>query len=60
MPGKSFLHKLNPLTKVVWSLAVITLAFVYQNPLPLLGLWASVLAVAMIGKVLREILPAIR
>lgn len=60
MPAKSFLHELNPITKVVWSLAVITLAFVYQNPLPLLGLWASVLAVALIGKVLREILPAIR
>ncbi|OIQ58596.1 energy-coupling factor transporter transmembrane protein EcfT [Moorella thermoacetica] len=60
MPARSFLHELNPLTKIAWSLAVITVAFVFQQPLPLLGLWASVLAVALAGKVLKEILPAIR
>lgn len=60
MPARSFLHELNPLTKVAWSLAVITVAFVFPKPLPLLGLWASVLAVALAGRVLKEILPAIR
>ncbi|MDN5326205.1 MAG: energy-coupling factor transport system permease protein [Moorella sp. (in: firmicutes)] len=60
MPGKSFLHRLNPITKIVWSLAVITVAFAFREPLPLLALWASVLAVALAGRVFKEILPALR
>ncbi|MDN5345527.1 MAG: energy-coupling factor transport system permease protein [Clostridia bacterium] len=60
MPARSFLHELNPLTKVAWSLAVITVAFAFQQPLPLLGLWVSVLVVALAGGILKTILPAIR
>ncbi|HBT48079.1 MAG TPA: energy-coupling factor transporter transmembrane protein EcfT [Peptococcaceae bacterium] len=60
MPPASFLHNLHPLTKVVWSLAVVTAAFFLQGPLPLLLLWASVLAVAGAGKVLRQVLPALK
>ncbi|GFN22889.1 energy-coupling factor transporter transmembrane component T family protein [Thermanaeromonas sp. C210] len=60
MPSASFLHDLHPLTKVVWSLAVVTAAFFLRGPLPLLLLLASVLAVAGAGKVLRQVWPALK
>ncbi|MGI9951636.1 energy-coupling factor transporter transmembrane component T [Moorellaceae bacterium AZ2] len=60
MSPVSFLHDLNPLTKMAWSLAVVTAAFFLKGPLPLFLLLASVLAVAWAGKVLRKVWPALR
>ncbi|MGB9663011.1 MAG: energy-coupling factor transporter transmembrane component T family protein [Moorellaceae bacterium] len=60
MYRRSFLHELNPLSKIIWSLAVVTSAFFLQTPTAMLLLFTSVLAVAWAGKVLKEIAPAIR
>ena len=37
VPGRSFFHHLHPLTKLIWAVAAIVLAFATRNPLVLLG-----------------------
>ncbi|WP_342429626.1 energy-coupling factor transporter transmembrane component T [Neobacillus sp. FSL H8-0543] len=45
-PGNSFLHKVDPLNKILWMLCVSVLAFIYSTTLPHLILFSSVFLVA--------------
>ncbi len=56
----SFVHKLNPLTKLLWSLLVMMLSFVFKDPLVLALLFLSVVLVAFFAKILKEMLPVFR
>jgi energy-coupling factor transport system permease protein len=38
VPGHSFFHRLHPLTKLLWAVVAIILAFATRNPLVLLGM----------------------
>ena len=55
LPKDSSLHSLNPLAKMAWALLVLVLSMIYTDYRYLIALFVSVLAVAMIGKVLTEI-----
>lgn len=46
-PGKSFIHKLDPRTKLLLTIAYIVLLFIVRNPLPMLG--CTVLALAFVA-----------
>lgn len=52
------IHRLHPLTKLFWSLAVVTLSFLFQDPAGQIGILLSIIAVAVAGRVWRELIPA--
>jgi len=35
----TLIHRLNPLTKLLWSLTIMTLSFFFRDPLVLMGLF---------------------
>ncbi|HEX3011959.1 MAG TPA: energy-coupling factor transporter transmembrane component T [Syntrophomonadaceae bacterium] len=51
----TFIHKLNPLSKMAWALLILVLSVIYTDFRCLLGLFLSVLLVALLGKVFKEI-----
>jgi energy-coupling factor transport system permease protein len=56
IPRTSPVHRLHPLTKLIWAFAILILTLVFNNPWYLLGVVLSVVVVAFIGKVGRETL----
>lgn len=56
----SFVHRLNPLTKFLWSLVIMTLSFFFKDPAVLIGLFLSIVVVAALAGILREMLPAFK
>ncbi len=56
----SLIHKLNPLTKLFWSIVLMTLSFIYKNPLVLAALFISIILVVYTAKILKEILPVFK
>jgi len=51
VPGNSFFHRLHPLTKLIWSVAAIVMAFATRNPLVLLGMTGLGLAFIVLARV---------
>lgn len=56
VPRRSLIHNLHPLTKLVWSLVILILALVFNNPWYLAATVLSVVLVGLIGKVVKETL----
>lgn len=56
----SAIHGLNPLTKLLWSVVLMTLSFIFKNPLVLAVLFLSIILVAYAAKVLNEMLPVFK
>jgi ABC-type cobalt transport system, permease component CbiQ and related transporters len=56
----SFIHRLNPLTKLFWSVTLMTLSFFFRDPLVLTGLFLSIVLVAYWAQILKEMLPAFK
>ena len=48
------IHKLNPLTKLVWLISIFVLALIFNHPLYLLLLFLSTLPLVIAAKVWRE------
>ncbi|MGE4284374.1 MAG: energy-coupling factor transporter transmembrane protein EcfT [Clostridia bacterium] len=59
IPADTMIHRLNPITKILWTLAVLTICFLFNEPLAILLVLISNLAVAALSKVLKQVLPAI-
>lgn len=55
---ESPVHRLHPLTKLFWSLAIVSVSFIFQDPIGQMAILASVILVALIGRVLKELIPA--
>lgn len=60
LPRDSWVHRLNPLTKMLWSIILMTLSFLFRDPLVLSGLFLSIVLVAYLAKILKEMLPAFK
>jgi len=56
VPRRSLIHDLHPLTKLVWSLVILILALVFNDPWYLAAVILSVVLVGLIGKVVKETL----
>lgn len=56
----SFVHRLNPLTKLFWSVAVMTLSFFFKDPVVLTALFLSIVLVAAAARILKEMSPAFK
>ena len=57
---ESPIHVLHPITKLIWSLSVVTMSFMFTDLMGQALLFLSVLLVAGLGRVLRETLPAFK
>lgn len=55
---ESPIHRLHPLTKLFWSLTVVTASFIFQTPWGQVAILLSILLVALVGRVFRELIPA--
>ncbi len=58
--GNSFIHQLNPLTKMCWTVAVMVVALTFSHTYFLLALLVSVLLVAVSAGVINRILPLVK
>ncbi len=56
IPLSSPLHRLHPLTKLIWAFAMLILTLVFNNPWYLVGVVLSVVVVSFIGRVGKETL----
>ncbi|HEX2953434.1 MAG TPA: energy-coupling factor transporter transmembrane component T [Bacillota bacterium] len=52
------IHRLHPLTKLFWSLTVVSASFIFQNLVGQMAVLLSIILVALIGRVLKELIPA--
>ena len=52
VPGRSFFHHLHPLTKLIWAVVAIIMAFATRNPLVLLGVTLLGLVFILMANVL--------
>lgn len=58
--GNTLLHKLNPITKVMWSFAVVISCFMTEKPSLILSIFLINLAIAVYAKVFRHVFPVIK
>jgi len=56
----SFIHRLNPMTKIAWTLAVLAMCFIFDRPFAILLILLSNMAVAAVGGIFKNILPVIK
>ncbi|TEU12502.1 MAG: energy-coupling factor transporter transmembrane protein EcfT [Anaerolineales bacterium] len=56
VPRRSLIHNLHPLTKLIWSLIILILALIFNDPWYLAAVVLSVVLVGLIGKVVKETL----
>lgn len=55
IPRDSLIHRLNPLTKILWSFIVLGVAIIFDHYNYMLAVMAAVLVTAYVGKVFKEI-----
>lgn len=58
--GKSLLHRLNPLTKLIWTFLAIALSFMFSSPFAIFSIFLANVAVAAACGVIKKLLPAIK
>ena len=58
IPGRSLVHRIHPVTKILWILVYVILAFTTQNIFILYGMAILAIILAVIGGVLRPLLKA--
>lgn len=58
--GKSLLHRLNPLTKLIWTFLAIALSFMFSSPQAIFCIFLSNIAAAAACGVIKQLLPAIK
>jgi energy-coupling factor transport system permease protein len=56
----TWIHRLNPLTKLFWSLLMMTLSFLFKDPIILAALFGSIVLVAQLARILPEMLPVFK
>lgn len=55
---ESPIHRLHPLTKLFWSLAIVSVSFIFENALGQVAVFLSVILVALVARVFKELIPA--
>jgi energy-coupling factor transport system permease protein len=56
----TWIHRLNPLTKLFWSFVMMVLSFLFKDPLVLAALLLSIVLVAQSARILSEMLPVLK
>ncbi|NLI91269.1 MAG: energy-coupling factor transporter transmembrane protein EcfT [Peptococcaceae bacterium] len=58
--GNSFIHRLHPLTKILWTLVVLFLSFLTSNPVFILVLLGLNVVIAFLSGLLSKMLPVFK
>lgn len=58
--GNSLMHRLHPITKFFWTITVLFLSFLSNNPLFLIGLLGSNVLIAVGSGVLKKMIPVFK
>ncbi len=56
----SLFHRLNPITKILWTLTVLIVSFLFNDPVPVFIVLLSNLLVAFMSGIIRQVLPVIK
>lgn len=56
----SLFHRLNPITKILWTLTVLIVSFLFNDPVPIFIVLLSNLLVAFMSGIIRQVLPVIK
>lgn len=56
----SLFHRLNPITKILWTLTVLIVSFLLNDPIPIFIVLLSNLLVAFMSGIIRQVLPVIK
>jgi energy-coupling factor transport system permease protein len=57
---ESYIHKLNPLTKIIWTFVVLIICFIFDKPLFIFGVFISNLLIAVFSGIIKQVLPVIK
>ncbi len=60
IPIDSPVHRLKPLSKLLWTIAVMIIAMLFNHFVPLMVIFLSVLVFAQSAKILKRLLPSIK
>lgn len=60
IPGNSVFHKLNPLTKLLWSVSLMTLSFFFKSPMVLLFLLGTIIIVTLLAGIFKQLFPVFK
>ena len=58
--GDSFFHRLNPITKIIWTFTVIILSFIFASPAAIFAMFLSNIAIAVSCGLFKKILPVVK
>ena len=56
----SFFHRLNPITKILWTFTVLIVSFQFNDPIAVFIILLSNLLVAYVSGIIRQVLPVIK
>ncbi|MCX7711483.1 MAG: energy-coupling factor transporter transmembrane protein EcfT [Clostridia bacterium] len=56
----SFFHRLNPITKILWTFAVLIISFLFNSPIPILVILLSNLLIALASGIIKQVLPMMK
>lgn len=56
----SFFHRLNPITKLLWTFAVLILSFIFNDPLTIFIILLSNVVVATASGIVKQVLPVMK
>ena len=59
IPGSSIIHRIHPVTKILWVVVYVILAFTTQNIFILYGMVIFAVVLALLGGVFRPLLKAL-
>ncbi len=60
IPKESLFHRLNPITKILWTFTVLIISFLFNDPLPIFIILLSNLLVAYASGIIKQVLPIIK
>lgn len=60
IPNDSLFHRLNPITKILWTFTVIVFSFMFDVPLVIFCVFASNLVIAAFSGILKQVMPAVK
>lgn len=53
-------HKLNPITKILWTFAVLIISFIFNDPLSIFVILLTNLVVAAVSGIIKQVLPVVK
>ncbi|MDP4182151.1 MAG: energy-coupling factor transporter transmembrane component T [Bacillota bacterium] len=56
----SFFHRLNPITKILWTFAVLIISFLFSSPLPIFAILLSNILIALVSGIVKQVLPVMK